>query len=213
MNYRSEFETNFQSAIMNPRSDHCSLFAKRHALCAWRWQGVQMNETSQAVLEAIRSRRSIRQYRDESVSDKDLEAILDAGRWAPSGLNNQPWRFVVVRDPGVKDEIAQQTRYREIVRGAPVIIVVFMDNQASYDRVKDCQGIGACLQNMWLATHAVGLGAVWLGEILKSKEKVAEILATPETFELMAVLAVGHPRHREQKSQRKSLSELIFKEL
>ena len=171
-----------------------------------------MDEASGAVLEAIRSRRSIRQYSDEPVNDEDLRTILDAGRWAPSGLNNQPWRFVIVRDPALRNEVAEQTKYREIVLGAPVVIVVFMDTRASYDRVKDCQGIGACLQNMWLATHALGLGGVWLGEILKNKEKVAEILTTPETFELMAVLAVGHPRHRKQKSQRKALSDLIYKE-
>jgi nitroreductase len=172
-----------------------------------------MNEASQTVLDAIRSRRSIRHYSTEGVSAEDLRAILEAGRWAPSGLNNQPWRFVVVRDPDVKSKIAEQTRYREIVNGAPVAIVVFLDNNAGYDRVKDCQGIGACLQNMWLATHALGLGAVWLGEILKNKERVAEILAIPETYELMAVLTVGHPKHRKQTSERKSLLELIYKEL
>jgi nitroreductase len=172
-----------------------------------------MSEANQEILEVIRSRRSIRQYRDEPVNGENLRTILEAGRWAPSGLNNQPWRFVVVKDPDVKNNIAEQTRYREIVRGAPAIIVVFMDNNSSYDLVKDCQGIGACLQNMCLATHALGLGGVWLGEILKNKERVAEILATPETYELMAVLAIGHPQHRKQKSQRKSLSELIFKEL
>ena len=171
-----------------------------------------MDEASRAVFDAIRSRRSIRQYSDEPVSGNDLRAILEAGRWAPSGLNNQPWRFVIVRDPEVKNEIADQTRYREIVRGAPVVIVVFLDRQSSYDRIKDCQGIGACLQNMWLATHALGLGGVWLGEILKNKEKVAQILTTPETFELMAVLAVGQPKHQTQQSQRKPLAELIFKE-
>ncbi len=172
-----------------------------------------MNEASQAVLDAIRSRRSIRHYSNERVSAEDLRAILEAGQWAPSGLNNQPWRFIVVRDADVKSRIAEQTRYGEIVNNASVIIVVFLDNHSSYDRVKDCQGIGACLQNMWLATHALGLGGVWLGEILKNKERVGEILAIPETYELMAVLTVGHPKHRKQKSQRKSLSELIYKEL
>ena len=171
-----------------------------------------MSKASQAVLDAIRSRRSVRQYRDEPISENDLRAILEAGRWAPSGLNNQPWRFVVVRDPEVKNEIAEQTRYREIVRAAPVVIVVFLDLQSSYDQIKDCQGVGACLQNMWLATHALGLGGVWLGEILKNKEKVAQILTTPETFQLMAVLAVGQPKHQKQQSQRKPLAELIFKE-
>jgi nitroreductase len=172
-----------------------------------------MGDAREAVLDAIRSRRSIRKYRDDPVNDEDVQAILEAGRWAPSGLNNQPWRFAVVRAPEVKDKIAEQTRYGEIIRGAPVIIAVFIDNEVSYDRVKDCQSIGACLQNMWLAVHALRLGGVWIGEILKNKDKVADILTPPETYELMAVLAVGHPQHRKQKSHRKSVSELIFKEL
>ena len=172
-----------------------------------------MSEAREAVLEAIFARRSIRQYTDDSVSQQDVQTVLEAGRWAPSGLNNQPWRFGVVRDPEWKNTIAELTRYREIIRNAPVIIAVFIDNDAGYDRVKDCQGIGACLQNMWLATHALGLGGVWLGEILKNKERVAEILETPESYELMAVLAIGHPKHRQQKSDRKSLSELVFKQV
>ncbi len=66
---------------------------------------------------------------------------------------------------------------------------------------------------MWLAVHALGLGGVWIGEILKNKDKVADILTAPETYELMAILAVGHPQNRKQKSHRKSVSELIFKDL
>ena len=172
-----------------------------------------MSATGQAVLDAIFARRSVRQYLDDPVDNNSLQVILEAGRWAPSGLNNQPWRFAVVRDPEVKNEIAAQTRYREIIRNAPGIIAVFIDNDESYDRVKDCQAIGACLQNMYLAAHALGLGGVWLGEILKNKERVAEILEAPDSYELMAVFAVGHPKRRQQKSQRKPLSELVFKEL
>lgn len=172
-----------------------------------------MSETGHAVLDAIRSRRSIRHYSEDPVDDAHVEAILEAGRWAPSGLNNQPWRFAVVRDPECKHTISELTRYREIIRNAPVIIAVFLDNDAGYDRVKDCQGIGACLQNMWLATHALDLGGVWLGEILKNKERVAEILETPGSYELMAVLAIGHPKHRKQKTSRKPLAELLFKQV
>jgi nitroreductase len=172
-----------------------------------------MDERGQAVLEAIFARRSVRQYTDNPVDQQDVQTILEAGRWAPSGLNNQPWRFAVVQDSKVKDQVARQTRYREIVRSAPLIIAVFIDNDASYDRTKDCQGIGACLQNMWLATHALDLGGVWLGEILKNKKRVGEILEAPEAYELMAVLAIGHPKNRQQKSERKSLSDLVFKEV
>lgn len=172
-----------------------------------------MSASGKAVLDAIFTRRSVRQYLDHPIDDDSLQAVLEAGRWAPSGLNNQPWRFAVVRDPEVKNEIAAQTRYREIIRSAPGIIAVFLDNDESYDRVKDCQAIGACLQNMYLAAHALGLGGVWLGEILKNKERVAEILEAPDSYELMAVFAFGHPKHRQQKSERRPLSELVFKKL
>ena len=117
-----------------------------------------MLEAREAVLDAILNRRSVRQYTDDPVRQEDVETILEAARWAPSGLNNQPWRFIVVRDPEVKERVAAQTRYREIIRNAPVIIAVFLENEESYDRVKDCQAIGASVQNMWLAVHVMGLG-------------------------------------------------------
>jgi nitroreductase len=172
-----------------------------------------MDSAGQAVLDAIRERRSIRQFRDEPVADGDIQRILEAARWAPSGMNNQPWRFVVIRDPAVKKKVASQTRYGGIVQGASVVIAVFLDQQESYDRTKDCQAVGACLQNMWLAIHALGLGGVWIGEILKNKEKVREILDLPAHLELMAIMAMGQPRHRGQHAERKPLVELVMKEL
>jgi nitroreductase len=172
-----------------------------------------MGEAREAVLDAIRNRRSVRQYRDEPVGADEVQAILEAARWAPSGMNNQPWRFVVVRDGATRKALAELTHSGRIIREAPVSIAVFLDNEVSYDRVKDCQAIGACLQNMWLAVHVLGLGGVWLGEILKNKERVGEILGTPPTFELMAVMAAGHPSRGKRESTRMPLSELIFAEI
>jgi nitroreductase len=172
-----------------------------------------MSDTGQAVLDAIRERRSIRQFLDEPLTAGDVRTILEAARWAPSGLNNQPWRFVVLRDAAVKERVAGQTRYGEIIRNASVIIAVFLDLQESYDRTKDCQAVGACLQNMWLAVHALGLGGVWIGEILKHREEVREILELPARLELMAVMAIGRPLHRRQQSERRPLEELVVKGL
>ena len=114
------------------------------------------------MLETIRTRRSIRRFTDEAVPDSVLDRILEMGTWAPSGLNNQPWRFVVVRDAGTRKELAGLTKYGSILRNAPVCVAVFLDTRESYDRVKDIQAIGACIQNMLLAIHALGLGGVWL---------------------------------------------------
>ncbi|MFH1404028.1 MAG: nitroreductase [Candidatus Altiarchaeota archaeon] len=144
------------------------------------------------VLEAIRSRRSVREFSEKHVDDKLVGDILTAGVWAPSGLNNQPWKFKVLNGV-LKDSIAGCTRYGRIIRDAPVCIAVFLDENEGYDRTKDVQAIGACIQNMLLAAHSIGLGGVWLGEILNQREKVRELLGVPESCELMAVIAIGWP--------------------
>lgn len=167
---------------------------------------------SSPVLKAIYERRSIRHYTDEPVSPEAVHEIIRAGSWAPSGLNNQPWRFAVVGSRELRDRIAELTRYGKIIRNAPVIICVFLDRETSYDYVKDCQAVGACIQNMLLAVHDMGLGAVWIGEILKNKDQVRDILGLKDSLELMAVVAIGHPARRDQRSDRRPIEELIVLE-
>lgn len=165
------------------------------------------------LLEGIYTRRSVRDFTDEPVTRDEIMEILKAGSWAPSGLNNQPWRFAVVRNKEIRRELAQLTKYRRIIETAQVCLPVFCDREAMYHEMKDHQGIGACLQNMLLAAHALGLGAVWLGEILKSAAEVNRILDLPGRFELMAVIAVGRPARKNQRSNRKKVAELVVREL
>jgi len=170
-------------------------------------------ENNMTVFEAILKRRSIRDFTPEPVSNAMLETIATAGIWAPSGLNNQPWRFVFVCSEAVREALADLTSYGHIVRGAPALIAVYLDVETMYDAVKDHQAAGACLQNMLLCTEELGLGGVWLGQILKEKEKVNEVLGLDARFDLMALLAVGHPQHHKQKYRRKPLTEFILKKL
>ncbi len=121
------------------------------------------------VIQAIHTRRSVREYTDKKPTIDEIKKILEAGALAPSGLNNQPWRFIVIRDNETKSELAELTHYKRTVLSAPVLICVFLDLEASYDRAKDLMAIGACNQNMLLAAHSLGLGAVWLGGILKKR--------------------------------------------
>ena len=172
-----------------------------------------MAEANKAIFAAIKKRRSIREFTSDPVSAQMLREIITAGIWAPSGLNNQPWRFVIVIDPDCRKKLAQQTHYGHIVAAAPALIAVYIDKREVYDITKDCQSAGACIQNMLLVTEELGLGAVWLGQILKNKDKVNVILDIADNYELMAVLAIGHPRHRHQQSTRKSLAEFIIKEI
>jgi len=166
----------------------------------------------QPVLEAIKTRRSVREFTAEPVGRGLIKQIISAGVWAPSGLNNQPWRFVIIRDSGLRARLAELTRYAHIVEAAPVLIAVYLDQEKMYDPVKDHQSAGACVQNMLLAAHELELGAVWLGQILASKERVNEVLGLSSRHELAALLAVGHPRHRGQQSRRQPLSTFILHE-
>ncbi len=171
-----------------------------------------MHVPDEPVLKAIHERRSVRQYTDVPVSRDLVMTALEAASWAPSGLNNQPWRFAVIWDKPTQEALAALTRYSSILQSAAVLIAVFLDKEASYDYTKDCQAVGACWQNLLLSLHAMDLGAVWIGEILKNKDRVRETLQLPERLELMAVVVVGHPAHRNQKSHRRPLEELIVLE-
>lgn len=165
------------------------------------------------LLEGIYTRRSIRQYTAQPVEREQLIEIIKAGIWAPSGLNNQPWRFVIVGEREARVKLAEFTKYRKIIETAPACIAVFIDREAMYNDVKDHQAMGACIQNMLLAAHALGLGAVWLGEILKNAEKVRAFLEVPPEMELMAVIAIGHPSAGNRTSRRKNIAEVLIKEL
>ncbi len=161
------------------------------------------------VLSAIYSRRSVRQYTQDPIEDAKIKEIIKAGMWAPSGLNNQPWRFAIVKDPELKKKFEPLTKYSRVIKGAKVLLPVFIDKNAMYHPVKDHQAIGACIENMLLAAHSLGLGAVWLGEILKSDKEIRKLLGLGDDLELMAVVALGYPASRDQKSRRKDMKELI----
>jgi len=161
------------------------------------------------ILDIIKSRRSIRKFRPEPVPEDIVDKILEAGRWAPSGLNNQPWRFAVVTDRLTIGAISKLTHYTKVVLTSQVLIPVFIDTEKSYHREKDIQAIGACLQNMLLEIHSLGLAAVWLGEIIKSDIQIRELLQLSGPLELMAVLAIGYPDEQPRATSRKGLKELI----
>lgn len=167
-------------------------------------------ERKNMVTDVIKTRRSIRKFTSKEVDQKTIEKIIEMGTWAPSGLNNQPWKFIIIKDKELKNKVSQQTRYSRIIQNAPVCIAVFLDNSQSYNRVKDIQAIGACIQNILLTIHALGLGGVWLGEILNKKEEVEKLLNVTSELELMAVIAFGYPAEDGGKGSRKPINEVIL---
>jgi nitroreductase len=163
-----------------------------------------------SILNLIKSRRSVRKFKKANVSAKTIEEILTAGSWAPSGLNNQPWRFMVLEGQK-KDALAKFTHYSYMIKGADKIILVFLDKKSSYNLEKDLMAIGACIQNMLLYIHSKNLGACWLGEILNKRAEVKKALKLSKSLKLEAVLAIGYPAESVKKSKRVNLKNLILK--
>lgn len=166
-------------------------------------------------LKFIKTRKSIRNFVSQKIEKQKLEKILECGRWAPSGLNNQPWKVNLVLDSAVKQKLRDCTKYGKILGEAYANIVVFLDKKKGYNRVKDIQAIGAFMENMILAAHGLKLGAVWIGEILNQKEQVNEIFKlNSERYELMGVIALGHidsniEKKKQKERERRPLEDFV----
>lgn len=165
--------------------------------------------TENLILRTLRTRRSRRIFEDKDISLDSIDTILEAARWAPSGLNNQPWRFLVIKEKDTRFQLAQLTKYSRILQTCNTCILVFYHIPSGYNRDKDIMSIGASIQNILLASESMGIGVVWLGEILNRKDDVNRILDVADENELMAVIAMGYSKENPEKG-RKELKELII---
>jgi len=166
------------------------------------------------ILKALKDRRSIYRFEKTPIDEKKIDSILEAGRWAPSWLNKQPWRFVVITDQGVKERVSEYvpTIHSLGTKEAPVCFAVCVDPEEDpYHFIED----GAvATQNMALAAHSLGLGSCWIGvfdlenEKGSSEEKVKEILQVPKTYRVISLLPVGIPKYIPEKT-RKELAQLV----
>ncbi len=162
------------------------------------------------VLKLIKERRSVRKFKKEEVDQKTIDKILEAGQWAPSGLNNQPWKFLVL-SKDAKDSLSEFTHYGHILKEADRAICIFLDKETMYNYEKDLLAVGACIQNMLLYIHSVGLGACWLGEILNQRDAINKKFEIDENYQLEAVVALGKPATVPKSSKRKSLKSFTLK--
>ena len=159
------------------------------------------------VLEAIRTRRSIRSYKPDPVPEEALEKILEAGRWAPSASNSQPWHFIVFKDPEVRRRVARSFLYGWFLAEAPVGIAVVVDPPASSCPVQDGT---LAVYSMMLAAHSLGLGTCWINPSGEDEE-AKEILGIPGEKKIICVLSVGYPGEAPTK-ERKKLKDIVFAE-
>jgi len=159
------------------------------------------------VLQAIKERRSIRQYSQEPISEDQLNQILEAGRWAPSRGNSQPWKFIVLDDEQIRKELAEVIPTGKFFAQATQGIAVVVDPKAS--KHPEQEG-AAAIQNILLAAHALGLGTCWISvRGTDWAETAAKVLGIPDEEWLISVVSIGYPGEAPEKG-RKELQEITF---
>jgi len=181
------------------------------------------------VMEAIKTRRSIRKYKTTPVDDKTVEQVLEAARWAPSWKNNQCWQFIVVRDDKVKagladtlikvkrDDTLVDNPAVEAIMSAPVVIVVCAElGKSGYNlgEIATDKGdwwymfdVALAVQNLMLVAHSQGLATVPLG--LFDAKRAARILEVPDGLCVVEMTPLGYPDQEPKARPRKELSEIV----
>lgn len=150
------------------------------------------------AIEAIKKRRSIRKFLDKEIPEEHLRAILECGRLAPSAGNRQPWVFIVVKDPNLKQKLVDAALNQTFIAGAPVVIVVCADPDLSGARYEDrgrtlyaLQDTAAAVENMMIAATSLGLGTCWIGAFRETEVKKA--LEIPAHLKPVAIIPIGYP--------------------
>lgn len=150
------------------------------------------------LLDLMQSRRSIRDFTDDEVLDKQVDAMLRAAMAAPSAQDLKPWHFVVVRKRKLLDKLAEVHKYAYMLEKAPMAIIVCGDPKISEKHwVEDTC---AATQNLLLAATALGLGGVWISLYPKKKHQksVRELLDIPDRVGVLCAIALGHPAEKKK---------------
>ncbi|MBQ3391705.1 MAG: nitroreductase family protein [Clostridia bacterium] len=158
------------------------------------------------VYEAIRTRRSIRRYTEEPLTDQQVKTLLEAAMATPSACDCRPWEFVVVRDKKNLEELAACGKYTGMAKDAGAVIVICATPERQNEICpgyfpQDC---GAVAMNIWLQATDLGLGAVWCG-VYPGEElanRIAKCVGTPEGVIPFGLICVGHPAEKPEPRDR-----------
>lgn len=169
------------------------------------------------VLQAIQCRRSVRAYSTRAIPLDILARLRQALRWAPSACNIQPWRFILVTDANLREELAHAAREQMWMADAPLIIVACGYPNLAYPRMGGSHSsldidVAIALDHLTLAAVAEGLGTCWIGAF--SEPRVRAILAIPDDVRVIAMTPTGYPatpdlNHPLHEDQRKPESEVF----
>lgn len=140
------------------------------------------------LLDFIKERRSIRAFQDKPIPEKEIEMILEAGRWAPSASNRQPWEFIVIKSKDVLKKIARVTGYGWFIGEASFAVAIVGKPKISGNwYVVDTSLVS---MNMILMAWSLGIGTCWIGSMNKGKAK--QILGLKANDYLLTVLPFGY---------------------
>lgn len=163
--------------------------------------------------EVILSRRSIRSFKSDNVSDDNIKKFIRAATYAPSSGNRQPWHFYVVKDVLVKNRIYEKACHQELIQSAPILLAVCVDlseNNKVYgerEKLYNIQDTAAAVQNILLSATDMGLGSCWCGDFDESSLK--EILNMNDERVPVAIVAIGYAGFEPMAPKRKSVDEVV----
>ncbi len=169
------------------------------------------------LFEAITNRRSIRAFQEKEVTEKYIERLVDAARYAPSAGNIQPWEFIVVRDSSIKRQLAAAALNQAFIEEAPVVIVVCANESRSEQgygsrgvNLYCIQDTAAAIQNLLLAAYSMGLGTCWIGAF--EEELARKTLKTPAHVRPVAIIPVGYPAEKSTMRKKRTVEEIVHRE-
>jgi nitroreductase len=161
------------------------------------------------VFEAIKGRRSVRQFTDKPIGKDNLERLLDAARWAPTASNQQRWRFVVVTSPSVKELIRKFAPGIFIMPAAFIVICAEKEAGAKpWDEATYLADCAIAAQNIMLAAYEMGIGSC--PALSYAKVAVQEILNLPQDVEPLLIITLGYPAEDPEPPPRLELNQIAF---
>lgn len=162
------------------------------------------------VMEAIKTRRSIRGYKDKKIEEDKLKRVLEAGRLAPSANNRQEWKFVVVKDKDTREKLVVAARNQRFVGEADAVIVacaVETQHVMSCGQLSYPIDLAIAVDHITLKAVEEGLGTCWIGAF--DEGEVKKILGVPEKVRVVALLPIGYPEYEPSPTPRKFLNEIV----
>jgi nitroreductase len=156
------------------------------------------------ALENIKTRRSIRKYKNRDISEETIKEIITCSMYAPSAFDNQPWHFIVINKKEIFNDILKAATHADMIKNASHSIIVCGDKKLEENEGLLIQDISAATENLLLAAHSFGLGAVWVGiypfdEIIKG---IINLFGIPNKIIPVSMIVIGYPAEKPEQPER-----------